>query len=49
MLINKTDFSGKIITSNICPFHLHENAKTNGVFELIDHNLVFENSSTNKI
>jgi len=48
-LINKIDFAAKNLTSNAGLFLLLENAKTNGIFELIDTNLVFENESTNKI
>lgn len=48
-MINKIDFAAKNLTSNAGLFLLFENAKTNGIFELIDTNLVFENESTNKI
>jgi hypothetical protein len=49
IVINKIDFAVKNLTSDAGLFLLLENAKTNGVFELIDHDLVFENTSTNKI
>jgi hypothetical protein len=49
MLINKIDFAAKNLTSNAGLFLLLENAKTNGIFELIDTDLVFDNESTNKI
>jgi len=48
-LINKIDFAAKNLTSNAGLFLLLENAKTNGIFELIDNDLVFDNESTNKI
>jgi len=48
-LINKIDFAAKNLTSNAGLFLLLENAKTNGIFELIDADLVFDNESTNKI
>ena len=49
ILINKIDFAAKNLTSNAGLFLLLENAKTNGIFELIDTDLVFDNESTNKI
>ena len=48
-MINKIDFVAKNLTSNAGIFLLLENAKSNGVFELIDTDLVFDNESTNKI
>ncbi|MGB7117762.1 MAG: IS1380 family transposase [Anaerolineales bacterium] len=48
-MINKIDFAAKNLTSNAGLFLLLENAKTNGIFELIDADLVFDNESTNKI
>jgi len=48
-VINKIDFAAKNLTSNAGIFLLFENAKTNGIFELIDTDLVFDNESTNKI
>jgi hypothetical protein len=48
-VINKIDFVAKNLTSNAGIFLLFENAKTNGIFELIDTDLVFDNESTNKI
>ena len=48
-MINKIDFAAKNLTSNAGIFLLFENAKTNGIFELIDTDLVFDNESTNKI
>ena len=47
-MINKIDFTAKNLTSNAGLFLVLENAKTNGVFELIDTDLVFDNESTNK-
>ncbi len=49
ILINKIDFSVRNLTSNAGLFLLLESAKTNGIFELIDTDLVFDNGSTNKI
>jgi hypothetical protein len=48
-LINKIDFKAKNLTSNAGLFLLLENAKSNGIFELIENELVFDNDSTNKI
>jgi hypothetical protein len=48
-VINKIDFAARNLTSNAGLFLLFENAKTNGIFELIDNDLVFDNESTNKI
>ena len=48
-MINKIEFSAKNLTSNAGLFLLLEHASKNGIFELIDQDLVFENSSTNKI
>jgi hypothetical protein len=48
-VINKIDFAAKNLTSNAGLFLLLENAKNNGIFELIDNDLVFDNESTNKI
>ena len=48
-MINKIEFSAKNLTSNAGLLLLLEHASKNGVFDLIDHDLVFENASTNKI
>ena len=48
-MINKIDFNAKNLTSNTGIFLLLENAKNNGIFELIEKTLVFDNESTNKI
>jgi hypothetical protein len=48
-LINKIDFKAKNLTSNAGLFLLLENAKSNGIFQLIENDLVFDNDSTNKI
>ena len=48
-MVNRIDFAAKSLTSNAGLFLLPENAKTNGIFDLIDKDLVFENESTNKI
>src|SRR5450759_3905288 len=49
IVINKIDFAARNLTSNAGLFLLFENAKANGIFELIDNDLVFDNESTNKI
>jgi len=48
-VINKIEFSAKNLTSNAGLFLLLGYANKNGVFDLIDRDLVFENASTNKI
>jgi hypothetical protein len=47
-LINKIEFSARNLTSNAGLFLLLDYASKNGIFDLIDHDLVFENASTNK-
>jgi len=48
-VINKIEFSARNLTSNAGLLLLLEHAGKNGVFDLIDSDLVFENESTNKI
>ena len=48
-MINKIDFAAKNLTSNADLFLLLESARANGIFELIDNDLVFNNESTNRI
>jgi hypothetical protein len=48
-VINKIEFTAKDLTSNAGLFLLLEHASKNGIFDLIDHDLVFDNASTNKI
>ena len=48
-MINKIEFSARNLTSNAGLLLLLEHATKNGVFDLIDHDLVFDNTSTNKI
>ena len=48
-MIKQIDLAAKNLTSNAGLFLLFENAKTNGIFELADIDLVFDNESTNKI
>jgi len=48
-VINRIEFSARNLTSNAGLLLLFEHARRNGVFDLIDHVLVFENQSTNKI
>jgi hypothetical protein len=48
-LTNKINYAARNLTSNAGLFLLFENAKNNGIFELINNDLVFDNESTNKI
>jgi hypothetical protein len=48
-VINKIEFSARNLTSNAGLLLLLEHTSKNGIFNLIDHDLVFENASTNKI
>ena len=48
-MINKIEFSARNLTSNAGLLLLLENTRNNGIFELIDDDLVFENQSTNRI
>jgi hypothetical protein len=48
-VINKIEFSAKNLTSNAGLIVLLEHARKNGIFDLIDNDLVFENRSTNRI
>jgi hypothetical protein len=45
-VINKIEFSAKYLTSNAGLFLLVERTSKNGIFDLINHDLVFENTST---
>jgi len=47
-VINKIEFSARNLTSKAGLFLLLEHARKNGIFDLIDRDLVFENGSTNK-
>jgi hypothetical protein len=47
-VINKIEFSAKNLTSNTGLFLLLVHANKNGIFDLIDHDLVFDNASTHK-
>jgi hypothetical protein len=42
-MINKIDFKAKNLTSNAGLFLLLENAKSNGIFDFIENDLVFDN------
>jgi hypothetical protein len=48
-VIHRIEFSAKNLTSNAGLFLLLEHARRNGIFDLIDHDLVFEIQSTNRI
>ncbi len=47
--MNKIEFSARNLTSNAGLFLLLKCANKNGIFDLIDHDLVFDNVSTNKV
>jgi hypothetical protein len=47
-VISKIEFSAKNLTSNAGLFLLLEIALKSGVFDLIDHDQVFDNKFTNK-
>jgi hypothetical protein len=49
IMINKLDFNAKNLTSNAGIFLLLEDAKNNGIFDLIENDLIFDNASTNRI
>ena len=48
-MINKIDLKAKNLTSNAGICLLFEHAKSEGIFELTEKDLVFDNESTNKI
>jgi len=48
-MIHKIDFTAKNLTSNAGLYLLLKHVKQEGIFDLIDRHLVFENASTNKI
>ena len=48
-VIHKIEFSAKNLTSNADLYLLLGHAYINGIFDLIDHGLVFDSTSTNKI
>jgi hypothetical protein len=48
-VINKIEFSARNLTSNAGLFLLLDHASKNGIFDVTDHDLVFEHASTNKI
>jgi hypothetical protein len=48
-MINKIEFSAKNLTSNAGLLLLLEQTNKNGIFDLIDRDLVFDSASTNKI
>jgi len=48
-VIHKIDFAARNLTSNAGLYLLLENAKANGIFDLINTSLVFDHPSTNKI
>lgn len=48
-MINKIEFSAKNLTSNAGLFLLLTQTNKNGIFDLIDRDVVFDSASTNKI
>ena len=48
-MITKNEFSDRNLTSNAGLFLLLDHANKNGIFNLIDHDLVFKTASTDKI
>lgn len=46
-MVSKIDFNAKNLTSNAGLFLLLEHAKSNGIFELIENDLGFDQDSTN--
>lgn len=48
-MIHKIDFTAKNLTSNAGLYLLLKHTNQQGIFELIDSDLIFENASTNKI
>ena len=48
-MIQKIDFTAKNLTSNAGLYLLLKHANQQGIFDLIDHNLLFDSASTNKI
>lgn len=47
-MINKIEFTARNLTSNAGFLLLLEHASKNGIFDLFNHDVVFENASTNK-
>ena len=47
-MISKINFNAKNLTSNAGLYLLIENAKSNGIFDLIENDLVFDQNSINK-
>ncbi len=48
-MINKIDFKAKNLTSNASLFLLLQYTKDEGIFDMIEENLLFDNTNTNKI
>ena len=48
-MINKIDFKAKNLTSNVGIFLLFQHTKNEGIFDIIEKDLVFDNAPTNKI
>jgi len=48
-VINKIEFSARNLTSNTGLFLFLYHDNKNGIFDLIDHDLVFNNASNSKI
>ena len=48
-MINRIEFKARNLTSNVGLLLLLERTSKNGIFDLIDHVLVYKNASSNKI
>lgn len=48
-MINKIEFKAKNLTSNVGLFLMLENAKNNGIFEILEKDITFESAYLNKI
>ena len=48
-MINKIDFKSRNLTSNAGLFLLLQYTKDEGIFDMIEENLVFDNTHINKI
>ena len=48
-MISKVDFKARNLTSNAGIYLLLENTKNEGIFDMIEKDLVFDNANTNRI
>ncbi len=49
IMVNKLDFNAKNLTSNAGTYLLLEEAKNNGIFDLIENDPIFDNESADRI